>query len=456
MRTLTLEQKVNRKLRVAFVCLLFVTLLVNAIILAIDIRTMTGNILGTFIQQIGNVARVSVQKGDILSLQKDLEAVAFPLANTFFIDIEICKKIDGKEIVSINPLSKKNTGIFNKTLIADLEVIPFGTLETRIKFDLSEMILIAIFKSLVSSSIIILALFLVQFYVGNENRKSLSPIDQFSSWIEKVPIEDFINREVRVPTEGISTELSNGFKKLVEKIQNLSSELASLESDRKMGVLVRRLAHDIRSPLTALNILSANLKSKHPDESLVLDEVSSRIISMAGELLGQSRDLMKVPQEKETVVAGLKGGTSRSYREIVGACEAIVREKKLGFPGGNQVRFSFFSSGEEGGNFICDLDELQRVISNLLNNAFDATQEGFVSLSISVDFVGLLIEVRDSGTGMSQDLIEKVYMRPTTEGKINGNGLGLFSAIQEVASWGGEIKIKSEEGRGTTVSIILT
>lgn len=453
MSELTLEQKTNRKLSEAFVVLFVIALLVNIGVLVIDVKTITGNILDTFTHQVSNVARVGSQRGDIISLQRDLESVALPLAQTFPIDIDIYRKNDHKALVSIESEKKGVVKIFNKKVFASLEVNPFGTLEAVILFDLSQMIWLGIFKSFVSIFTLIIALVVMRSYIGNQNHINLSPIDQFSTWIERVPIDEFINCEAKMPTDGLSSELSSGFRKLIGKIQNLSSEVAALEANRRVGVLARRVAHDIRSPLSALNILSKSLKSKLPEESAMLDEVSSRIILIAEDLLGQTREVVHI--EKESISANFKEGKSYSFEEIVKACESIFKEKQVGMPLGSRINLGFFSEDMGDGNFNCDLGELQRIVSNLLNNALEATEVGFVSLNLSLDLSKLLIEVRDSGKGMPQELISKIYQSPATEGKDNGNGLGLFSAIHAVSSWGGELVIHSQVNRGTTVSLKL-
>jgi signal transduction histidine kinase len=97
-----------------------------------------------------------------------------------------------------------------------------------------------------------------------------------------------------------------------------------------------------------------------------------------------------------------------------------------------------------------------RVISNLIKNAREAMPHGgILTLDIEQDANDAVIRVADTGSGMSPDLLAKVFEPFFTYGKKNGTGLGMAIARSIVEAHGGQIEISSTLGSGTTVKIRL-
>jgi signal transduction histidine kinase len=100
--------------------------------------------------------------------------------------------------------------------------------------------------------------------------------------------------------------------------------------------------------------------------------------------------------------------------------------------------------------------ELREVFVNLLRNAVDAIEgEGEVTARTSADAGSNVLEVSDTGTGMSPEVQEKLF-RPlfTTKGE-RGTGLGLATCYAILRRHGGDIRVKSAPGEGTTFTIRL-
>jgi len=106
---------------------------------------------------------------------------------------------------------------------------------------------------------------------------------------------------------------------------------------------------------------------------------------------------------------------------------------------------------------LADPIELEQVVVNLINNAFDAMPSGGdITIRADLDVDRVLLEVADSGTGIRPEDLDRVF-EPffTTKPVGKGTGLGLSVCYGIVRSWGGEIEISSEPGRGTAVRLIL-
>jgi signal transduction histidine kinase len=102
-------------------------------------------------------------------------------------------------------------------------------------------------------------------------------------------------------------------------------------------------------------------------------------------------------------------------------------------------------------------DKLESVICHLIVNAQEATRErGEVALTLGERNGVALIEVRDTGEGMSEEFIRKRLFKPfaTTKGT-SGMGIGLYQTREVIRGLGGEIVVESALGKGTTVRLTL-
>jgi anti-sigma regulatory factor (Ser/Thr protein kinase) len=104
--------------------------------------------------------------------------------------------------------------------------------------------------------------------------------------------------------------------------------------------------------------------------------------------------------------------------------------------------------------------DLNRVLSNIINNAIEAVPEntGKVSIYLFTSDKNSLIKVVDNGKGMSPETLKSLGRVGFSYGKENttsGSGLGFYHAKKTIESFGGEIKVESKVGVGTTVSIYL-
>lgn len=105
---------------------------------------------------------------------------------------------------------------------------------------------------------------------------------------------------------------------------------------------------------------------------------------------------------------------------------------------------------------VVNEQDFLRVLSNLLNNASEATSIN-VAIRITVSTVKdlIYISVSDSGPGIPQDLLAQIIDGHLVSTKSDGLGLGLSHAITTVESWGGRVQIDFVPGIGTTVTLVL-
>src|SRR5690606_18205064 len=122
-----------------------------------------------------------------------------------------------------------------------------------------------------------------------------------------------------------------------------------------------------------------------------------------------------------------------------------------------QISLSAATAGSsEGARVIAERSDLQRILSNLLNNSIEAIDvSGTIQIGLRTFKDSIQILVIDSGGGIPSEVLKHLLHKEYTHGKSKGHGLGLYSAKQKIDSWGGRISIQSKEGTGTSVTITL-
>ena len=104
---------------------------------------------------------------------------------------------------------------------------------------------------------------------------------------------------------------------------------------------------------------------------------------------------------------------------------------------------------------FCDQEQMQQVMLNLFLNAFEAMEEGGqLKVKVFREADRLMIMVKDTGCGIPEEELKKMFT-PFYTTKKDGVGLGLIITQEIIKSHGGEIKVKSELGRGTEFIIAL-
>ena len=107
------------------------------------------------------------------------------------------------------------------------------------------------------------------------------------------------------------------------------------------------------------------------------------------------------------------------------------------------------------GTIAADPDLLHRALSNLVLNAMDAMPKGgTLSLRSRRDDGNVIIEIADTGSGLTREECERIFT-PYYTSKQHGTGLGLAIVQSVVSDHGGRISVQSEPGRGTTFVIEL-
>ncbi|XGC81830.1 sensor histidine kinase [Bdellovibrio bacteriovorus] len=223
--------------------------------------------------------------------------------------------------------------------------------------------------------------------------------------------------------------------------QKLEAELAL---SKKIAQISRQVAHDIRGPLTALTTLNQLDHNMAPDRKELLDLAVKRIRGIADDLLSNN--------EKKEGVSHVRVSPGHDLAKML---EPLVKEYKFSHP---QVNFAFTQHlYSENAQVQLDAVKIQRIVSNLLNNALEALpkEEASIQLVLMERQDHWLLQVMDNGKGIPEEILPKLAQEGVSHGKDNGHGLGLFDARKTLQSIGGDLQIRSKVDVGTQISLVF-
>lgn len=223
------------------------------------------------------------------------------------------------------------------------------------------------------------------------------------------------------------------------------AEKAMIESEKmaSLGVLSAGVAHEIRNPLTIISLGVEQLKY---------------MISGNPELLKVAENIKNAVIRADRIVRGLLDYSQQSAFRFEDLNVALIMEESLQILA-EQIKnrnisiIKQFSPDLPG--LKCDRDKMRQVFVNILLNAIDAMPDGgTISIKLESDEKTLLrIVFTDTGKGISDEEIHKVFDPFFSTSHKTSTGLGLSIARGIVERHGGRITIESREGKGTDVII---
>ncbi|HVX11816.1 MAG TPA: HAMP domain-containing protein [Pirellulales bacterium] len=269
--------------------------------------------------------------------------------------------------------------------------------------------------------------------------------------------------EQNVEVERKNQEVEQARRALEEKATQLA-----LTSKYKSEFLAN-MSHELRTPLNSLLILSDQL-ARNSDGNLSPRQVefSQTIHASGNDLLSLINDILDLSKiESGTVVLDVGEITFRDMHDYVERSFRHVAESR-------RLGFSLTFASDLPFALQTDVKRLQQIIKNLLSNAFKFTERGVVSFHVSSARSGfstenetlrrapcvLAISVSDTGIGIptdKQQLIFEAFQQAdgSTSRKYGGTGLGLAISREIANLLGGEIRLQSEPGKGSTFTLYL-
>jgi two-component system nitrogen regulation sensor histidine kinase NtrY len=276
------------------------------------------------------------------------------------------------------------------------------------------------------------------------------PVEQLAHAAQEVAAGNW-NARVDVLSDDELGQLADSFNRMTTELLGQKERLVQAERVAAWRELARRLAHELKNPLFPLQLTVENLVRARQQNSEQFEEVfreSSRtllaeITNLKG-IIGRFSEFSRMPQPQMQQVQ-----VNDVIRGVVQLFQA-----QLEAPGRAKIGCEL-QLDPRLQPVPADAELLHRAISNLVLNATDAMpQGGRLTLHTRDERGNVVIEVADTGSGLTPDECEQIFT-PYYTSKQHGTGLGLAIVQSVVSDHGGTIRVKSEAGRGTTFVIAL-
>ena len=266
--------------------------------------------------------------------------------------------------------------------------------------------------------------------------------------------------------------------KLENTLTNLQATQKQLVQSEKMaslGELTAGIAHEIQNPLNFVNnFADLNIELIDELQQELKTGNTEEAIAISNDIKDNEQKINHHGKRADAIVKGmLQHSNSGSGKKEPTDINALADEYlRLSYHGLRAKDNSFNATtktdlDESIGNINIIPQDIGRVLLNLINNAFYVVNEkskqhieGYeptVSLSTRMLRDKVEIKVADNGNGISQKILDKIF-QPffTTKPTGQGTGLGLSLSYDIVKAHGGELKVETKEGEGTTFTIELS
>jgi PAS domain S-box-containing protein len=233
--------------------------------------------------------------------------------------------------------------------------------------------------------------------------------------------------------------------KMERELREIQQALLQSEKLAAMGRLTSQIAHELNNPIYGIMNTLELLKTEIPPESKRrrILELSLSEIQRLSEMLRNMLSFSKPEEEKRRPVK-----IDELIEGILLVMEKQMKESNI------QVEASFDSDIPE---VMASTNQMRQVTLNILKNAKEAMPKGG-TLTVRTAREGnkVLITTQDTGIGIPEEIRDKIFEAFfTTKQKVKGVGLGLSVCYGIIKDHGGEIRVESEEGKGTTFTISL-
>jgi len=274
------------------------------------------------------------------------------------------------------------------------------------------------------------------------------PVNRLTRATRRIARGDLDQRIAATSTDELR-RLVEAFNSMADDLRRQRDQLERTHRLEAWAEMARQVAHEIKNPLTPIQLSAEHLRRVHLDRGRPLDPVLEECVDS---ILSQVRLLRQIAGEfssfassptarpERTALADLVEDVVQPYRAGAGERIAITVAAQPGLPA-----------------VIVDRTLLGRALTNVIENALHAMPgRGRLTIRAAPDEAGreVRLTIEDTGVGMDAKARERVF-EPYFSTKASGTGLGLTIAKRNVELNSGSIQVESTAGVGTVVTIRL-
>ncbi|MSO30455.1 MAG: HAMP domain-containing histidine kinase [Acidobacteria bacterium] len=272
------------------------------------------------------------------------------------------------------------------------------------------------------------------------------PVNRLTRATARLARGDFDARIAATSSDELR-RLVEAFNKMAEELQRQRGELERTHRLEAWAEMARQVAHEIKNPLTPIQLNAEHLRRVHADRgqplSPVLEECVATIldqVTLLRQIASEFSSFASSPTAKPSVV-----DIPELVRETIDPYRKVLSDR---------IRFDVDVPADLPSVFV-DRTLVSRSLTNIVENALHA-MPGSGALSVAARAVESSVKIRvsDTGVGMDAEALARAF-EPYFSTKSTGTGLGLPIAKRNVELSGGTISVESERSRGTTVELTL-
>lgn len=250
-------------------------------------------------------------------------------------------------------------------------------------------------------------------------------------------------------------ELNKAQQRLQQLVDELNQANLRLQDvDRAKSMFIASMSHELRTPLNSIIGFSSILLKEMPGPlNFEQKKQLKMVMGSARHLLNLINDILDISK--------IESGELTISRENISLVEILTQVQEIFAPQADKKGLNLkVTVSPEIDQIVSDSRRVKQILLNLVGNAVKFTEHGGVQVECSRRDHLLEIRVTDSGIGIREENLEKLFssFRQLDTGlarKYEGTGLGLFICKRLVEMLGGEIRVESQFGEGSTFSFTL-
>ena len=253
-----------------------------------------------------------------------------------------------------------------------------------------------------------------------------------------------LDHEVAVKGKDEIATLIESFNSMVSQLKASREREVRAERLAAWREVARRIAHEIKNPLTPIQLsmyrLRKNLGGEKYDDIFqqAYTSITNEVENLRN-MVTEFSDFARMPKPR-TKPSDPKEIVQDALSLYTGLPENILFHTEL---------------ADDMPQVMADRDQIRQVLHNLIGNAVDAMPEGGrLSVTMRSETDDIVVEISDTGCGMSEETRKRMFT-PYFTTKETGTGLGMAITAQIIEEHSGEISVDSAEGVGTTVTVKL-
>ncbi|MEM7518037.1 MAG: ATP-binding protein, partial [Planctomycetota bacterium] len=284
-------------------------------------------------------------------------------------------------------------------------------------------------------------------------RRTTRPIVELESHTRRVAAGD-LDARIQVRSEDELGQLGHAFNEMTAELEQSRAQAVQIEKEAAWREMARQVAHEIKNPLTPIQLSSNLLLRARREDSPEFDGILERTVDMISRQVESMREIAS----DFAAFAGVR----QVELEDMDLTDLTLEILTLTAAWADELKVEIDRRGSllDGSQAVvrADRGELRRVLLNLVNNALEAMPDGgelCVDVHSSTPPGSVLIEISDTGEGLTEEARARLF-EPYFTTRSRGTGLGLAICKRVVDELGGTIGLEPRaKGTGTVVRVEL-